>query len=1185
MTSTVDIGHGYDPRAKLDVQDNPVFLSGTQALVRIVFDQLRHDRAAGLRTASFVSGYPGSPLGGFDLELGRQRRLMAELGVTHLPGHNEELAATSVYGTQMAQTFGDATHDGVLGVWYGKGPGLDRAADAIRHGQYVGTSRHGGVLALVGDDPSCKSSSIPNTTEQTLQDLGLPVLVPSSVADVLELGPHGVALSRLSGLWTAVRVVTDIADGTATVAGSGTDADIVVPAVHWQGKPFTPSLHGIPGPPWSLQVEAELRGPRLEVARQYGYLNQLNRITVSPDRPRVSIIAVGHLFGETMTALRDLGLDEPALLTHGIRVCQVRLQHPLDARTLHEFAAGAERVVVVEEKRPVVERVLKETLYRSAEQPIVVGKEDEDGRPLIPLAGGIHTDELTGPLRAQLTAYLPEAVLRRPRRGRVTLPLLDAARAPYFCSGCPHNTSTKVPDGALIGGGIGCHGITQLMDPAVVGNVASTTHMGTEGAQWFGIAPYVTTGHMFQNLGDGTYFHSGQLAVQAAVAAGATITYKLLYNGAIAMTGGQNPSESNALGVPDLVEILLRQGVRRIIVTTEDRRRYRRARMPRAVEVWDRSRVVEAQETLRQSGGVTVLIHDQRCAAENRRDRRRGRIPTPTQRVFINERICEGCGDCGAKSNCLSVEPVDTEFGRKTQINQTTCNSDYSCVAGDCPSFVTVVPRGRRETVAPTTAPSLGALLAEPIPSPVALFADRDITIRMPGIGGTGVVTASQIIGTAAMLDGRVVQGMDQTGLSQKAGPVISDLHIAPVGEHTAATSSRAHLASVDLLLAFDLLGVAVDTTVESLAPGHTVAVVATTQTPTGAMVSDVNTAYPDTEQFRSALENALGERRVHWLDTGELSERIAGDRSGANVMLIGAAVQAGAVPVNPASIEAAIELNGIAVQANRAAFRAGRWWVADRDRLLAALPSPDAEQPPSPSWFAESGLPDDVRTMAARRAEDLLHYQDQRYAQRYVELVAAIAAAEQRTTGGSAVLTQVVAANLYKLMAYKDEYEVARLSLDPVARERITEAFGPDVKVYWNLHPPILRDHGLKSKLRLGAWFTPAYRTLTKMRRLRGTALDPFGRTEVRRLERRLVAEYTAALEALIPALCNENLAAAIALATLPDGVRGYEKLKLDSGSRFLDQLAEARRSIGIQRQSGQIEMPPSTGSTTPVT
>lgn len=1160
MSSTIEAST-YDPRTKLEVQANEVYLNGTQALIRAVFEQMRRDRADGYTTATFVSGYPGSPLGGFDLELARHRKQAEELGVTHLPGHNEELAATSVYGTQVTQTFDDATHDGVVGVWYGKSPGLDRAADAIRHAQFVGTTRRGGVLALVGDDPGCKSSSIPCTTDQTLIDLGLPVLTPASVDDILTLAPHGIAMSRLSGLWTGVRIVTDIADASATMSGMPETPEIVEPELQWKGRPFVPSLKGIPGPPHSIEVEAELRGPRIEMAREYGYLNKLNRIVVEPTEARVSIVVVGHLYAVVQSALANLGIDECDLAALGVRLCHVRMPFPLDDRDLRAFAADVERVVLIEEKRPVVEGKLREALYGTAHQPTIIGKRDQQGRELVAAYGPVVTDGLTPVLFRALSGVIPADAMRAPRPPRITLPLLTESRAPYFCSGCPHNLSTRVPDGALVGGGIGCHGMTQMMDPQVVGDVVSTTHMGAEGAQWFGMSRYVQTEHIFQNLGDGTFFHSGQLAVQAAVAAGAHITYKLLYNSAIAMTGGQDPTDSNALPVEDITHILTRQGVARIIVTTDEPKKYRRKKLAAGVQVWDRSRMIEAQETLRAVDGVTVLIHDQQCAAELRRDRKRGRAPDAGKRVVINERMCEGCGDCGAKSNCLSVEPVDTEFGRKTQINQTTCNTDFSCLEGDCPSFVTVKPsrRGKNAATAASgeAAPEYAGVGELPDP-PTRVDAGRETRLRMPGIGGTGVVTASQIIGTAAMLDGKHVRGMDQTGLSQKAGPVISDLTISddPIG-----TEPRASQETVDLLLGFDILGSAAAPVVDSLRPGA-VAVISTSRTPTGAMVSDVSKSWPDTRPLIDELTARLGDSSVWLADVTEVTRRLFGHSTGANVFLIGMAIQTGVLPVRPVSVQRAITLNGVAVEANLAAFEAGRWYVADQAAFESRTHQDVAPTRREGDFLAELvdvGLTGATLDSAVLRSQDLISYQSRKYARRYVNRVAEIARSEKKVSGAVGPLTAAVVDNLYKLMAYKDEYEVARLAFDPVEQERIESVYGPGARVYRHLHPPILRDRGMGRKLVLGSWFTPALRTLVPMRGLRGTRLDPFGRTEVRRLERTLIADYEDALDVIEATMSAEKLDLAVQTAALPDTVRGYEDLKLESGQRFREQIGEA--------------------------
>lgn len=646
-------------------------------------------------------------------------------------------------------------------------------------------------------------------------------------------------------------------------------------------------------------------------------------------------MTVGHQHGETLTALARLGIGPESLGDLGIRLLNVRQPFPLDVRTVREFASGLDEILVVEDKRPFVERMVKESLYGTADQPRVVGKADERGQHLLPTAGAIDADTLLPPLRSRLAQRITESRMRPLSRPRPMLQIIDARRAPYFCSGCPHNRSTRVPDGALVGGGIGCHGMSQFMEPEITGGVASTTHMGSEGAQWIGIAPFVETDHMFQNIGDGTYFHSGQLAVQASVAAGSHITYKLLFNDAIAMTGGQDPAESNALSVPRVCESLLAQGVRRIIVTTDDTHRYRRVRLPRNVDVWDRDRLIEAQEALAATEGVTVLIHDQRCAAENRRDRKRGKIATPKQRIVINERVCEGCGDCGVQSNCLSVEPVETEFGRKTRINQDSCNLDFSCLQGDCPSFMTVTLPKRSTTRRQGPDDDLSAVLSQPIPEPELPSTADGFVIRIPGIGGTGVVTTSQIISTAARLDGRHTVGLDQTGLSQKAGPVVSDLTIS---DSLRIASNKAAAGTVDLLLGLDILGSGTEMTLASTAPDRSVAVVSTTRTPTGRMVSDVSAPWPETASFERGLEERLGRGRVHWVDAEQVARDLFGSASVLNLFMVGAAFQLAALPVSAASLERAIALNGVAVQANIDAFRAGRLWVCNRAALAPRL-------------------------------------------------------------------------------------------------------------------------------------------------------------------------------------------------------------------------------------------------------
>ena len=1167
-----------DLQTKYTSPQGSVFMTGVQALVRVLFDQMRLDRAAGLRTAVFASGYPGSPLGGFDRELAAQHELFSDHRVVHVPGHNEELAATSVLGTQVASTFPDFTLDGVLGVWYGKAPGLDRAGDAIRHAQFSGTSRHGGALAFVGDDPSCKSSTLPSSSEMTLQALDLPVLHPGSVQEVLDLGLHGVALSRASGLWSALRVVTAVADGTST-AEVGLDRVVPrLPEVTWRGQPFRPTVAATwVGATPSAELEQELYEARLEAARAYGALNDLNRTTVDPPDARLGLVATGYAYHELMAALAKLGLGPAELADHGVRVLQVRLLHPLDPGTLRRFARGLHEVFVVEEKRPLLETALRDALYGQPDQPTVVGKLDEEGRPLLPRAGTLDVDALVGPVAKRLARYVPAERLRPQPRPRTPLPMLSTNRTPYFCSGCPHNASTQVPEGTVVGAGIGCHGIVQVMDPDRVGAIRSTTQMGGEGAQWIGIEPFVDLGHMVQNIGDGTYFHSGQLAVQAAVSAKSNITYKLLYNSAIAMTGGQDTAYSNARPVPDVAGILVRQGVSRVLITTDDPGRYKGVALPRGVEVWDRGRLIEAQEALAATAGVTVLLHDQQCATEKRRARKRGRIPAARQRIFINERVCEGCGDCGAKSNCLAVEPVDTPFGRKTAINQSACNEDLSCLAGDCPSFVSVVerPRGAISRLVGRRNRDAGAgggasarrrpALPAPLPEPELRVDADDVTVRMPGIGGTGVVTVNQILGTAALVDGRHVAGLDQTGLSQKAGPVVSDLRITT---RETDGSNKPSTGSVDVYIVFDLLVALSPTNLQALSPERTVAVVSTSRTATGSMIVDVDVAYPDESWMLATLSESVRPGGLVTVDALGATQRLFGDTATANVFSLGVAYQAGYLPVSAAAIESAIELNGVAVETNKLAFGWGRQWVEDPDVVRAAF----VERPPVAPAVDEQArrLADGLDLEATERAAvelrvaDLLGYQGERWAQRFLDTVASARAAEQRVAPGSTAFTTAVATGLHKLMAYKDEYEVARLHLDAAARVDASAHGGG--RVYWHLQPPFLKALGLQRKVRLGPWATPLLVALRAGRRVRGTPFDVFGYSRMRRLERGLIAEYEGVVRDLTDRLGTVPLDRAVEVAQLPDLVRGYEALKLANVDRYHAELgrlletAEAR-------------------------
>jgi indolepyruvate ferredoxin oxidoreductase len=1137
--------HDISLEDKYLLEEGRILLTGVQGLVRVPLDQHRADLRRGLMTGTMISGYQGSPLGGLDKELSRNRKLVEGHHVRHVPGLNEELGATSAWGSQLTTQLPGAKYDGVLAMWYGKAPGLDRAADSLRHGNFVGVPRTGGALAVVGDDPGCKSSTIPSASESLLASLQMPVFFPGNVQEVLDLGLHAFACSRTSGLWAGFKIVTSVADAVGTAAVARDRVMPVIPTVEWNGKPYEHVPNGNLLAPASLEMERTLFGPRMELARSYARENGVNRIEGARDA-WLGVVAGGKVYYDLMHALRAVGLDGAALERAGIRILKLGMIWPIDPQIAREFAGGLDEILVAEEKGPFLEMLLKEALYGMADAPRVLGKSDESGAPLLPRELDLDADLIARALAGRLEARgvridSVEARLRKLAEihGRpAELPM--AQRTPFFCSGCPHNSSVKAPDGTLVGAGIGCHTMV-LLNPEGKGEITGITQMGGEGAQWIGMAPFTDDTHLVQNLGDGTFHHSGSLAVRAAVAAGVNITYKLLYNEHVAMTGGQEIE--GQLSVPDLTRWFELEGVRRIIITTEDVSDYRGVDLSPIAEVRDRKELLAAQQELAGIEGVTVLIHDQECAAELRRKRKRGKAPEPTERVWINERVCEGCGDCGHKSNCLSVIPVETEFGRKTQIHQASCNKDFSCLEGDCPSFLTVVPGEKAKHRTP-------ALDVE-LPEPRRLVGDEDFGVRMMGIGGTGVVTVNQVLGVAALLDGLNVSGLDQTGLSQKGGPVISDLRIT---REPLAAASKAPAGSIDLYLGFDLLGAASAKNLVTADPERTVAVVSTSAVPTGRMVVDVDERFPELAVQLDKIDAATRHEHNLFLDAQRLSERLFGDHMMTNTLALGAAYQRGLLPVSGEALERAIELNGAAVEKNLAALRWGRAVVAAPDAVEAATRAPEAVEPVRELsdleqylvGLAVNGDQGELRRLAEVRVPELIAYQDADWARRWAEIVRQVHVTEQERTPGHSELTEVVARQLYKLMSYKDEYEVARLHLDAVERAKLDAEFGEDARVYFMLHPPLLRALGLKRKLKLGSWFVPAFRMLYRMRGLRGRWLDPFGRAEVRRVERALIGEYEALVEDALSLLAPDTHATALELLELPDVIRGYEEIKL---------------------------------------
>ena len=1155
------------PGERYTAGEGTVPMTGVQALARLAVNVRRADRAAGRDTALFIAGYEGSPLAGYDLELQRHADVLAAHDIVFRPAVNEELAATSAQGTQLVPGTGDARVGGVTAFWYGKSPGLDRACDALRHANLVGTDPRGGAVAFVGDDPAAKSSTVPGASEFLLADLGMPLLYPADSQDVLDLGHHAVAMSRVSGLWVAVKIATNVADGVGTVEVGSDRVQPVLPEVRFEHTVNARMLQ-----PALLEMENTRDGVRLDAARAYARANQLNTVYEYGSRPRMGVVAAGKTYLDVGEALGRLGLDERERHARGLRVLRLGMIHPLVPAEVEDFVRGLDEVIVIEEKRSFVEAALKDILYGVPGAPRIVGKTGPDGRPLVASAGELDADLIAEVLARRLgelggfptvDAWQDSRVANR----TVTqLPLVP--RTPYFCSGCPHNTSTKVPSGSMVGGGIGCHALVLMMEPDAVGDVLGLTQMGGEGAQWIGLAPFLKTRrHLLQNIGDGTFHHSGSLAVRAAVAAGVNITFKLLYNSAVAMTGGQQAV--GGMPVPALTRTLAAEGVRRIIITTEEVRRYRGADLAPVAQVWSRDRLDEAQRELSAAEGVTVLIHDQECATELRRKRKRGHAADPGRRIMINERVCEGCGDCGRKSNCLSVQPVDTDFGRKTAIDQSSCNKDFSCLSGDCPSFLEIRPAARAKPR--RLAPSLAAdATSDPIPRlDVRDLAGAVHTTRITGVGGTGVVTVSQILTAAARLAGLEVRSLDQTGLAQKGGAVVSDIKISGSVFEAAA---KAAAGECDLYLGCDLLVAADAKNLVVASPNRTLACVSTTKVPTGRMVVDPTIDFPDVAVIADQIRAATCGPDAVFLDARRSSVTLFGTDQHANMLLSGAAFQAGALPLPASAIEQAIELNGAAVDRNVQAFRRGRQAVADPPAFAAALDALTVRAPEREPGVTERetaatvGAPADseLARVVLGRVTDLADYQSATYARHYAAFVRAVAAAEQRAVPGSTALSEAVARNLHKLMAYKDEYEVARLSLDPRVGAAVAAEFGPGARVSYLLHPPVLRALGMRRKITLGPWFRSAFRVLRAARRLRGTPFDPFGRARVRRFERELITEYRAAVAAMLPHLSPDTFPRCVDIASAPDEVRGYEGIKLAGLVRYRARLGELAAGLG---------------------
>jgi indolepyruvate ferredoxin oxidoreductase len=1181
-----------------------VFLTGTQALVRLPLMQRALDAQRGRATAGFVSGYRGSPLGMVDQQMWKAAALLKAAEVEFLPAINEDLAATACLGTQRVALDPERRVEGVFAMWYGKGPGVDRSGDALKHGNAYGASPLGGVLVVAGDDHGCVSSSMPHQSDLAMQAWSMPVLHPANVAEYLEFGLYGWALSRFSGAWVGFKAISEVVESGMTV-----DLDRVAltfeDPVQVVASATAGSLHVRAVDLPSLAIEARLAA-KLDAVRAFARVNSIDRHVVASPRATLGIVTVGKAHFDFMEVLRRLDLDPDALSAAGVRVYKVGLVFPLEPTRILEFAQGLEELLVIEEKAPVVERQIKELLYPlpDAQRPRVAGKTAADGTPLLSALGELRPSRVM-PVVAEWLARLNPMLDRRALVVDFTMPALlsnDAdgiRRQPYFCSGCPHNRSTVVPSGSRALAGIGCHFMASWMDRDTAGLI----QMGGEGVDWAAASRFTATRHVFQNLGDGTYYHSGYLAIRQSVAAGATITYKILYNDAVAMTGGQ--PVDGTLGVPEIARQVQAEGARAVVVVSDEPWKFdgRHGEFPRGTAFHHRDELDAVQRRLRDTAGVTVLIYDQTCAAEKRRRRKQQvdgvpAFPAPPRRVFVNERVCEGCGDCGRRSNCLSVVPVETDWGRKRAIEQSSCNTDFSCIEGFCPSFVSVEGARLRRRAAPALGapsddratgadPAAGrdatsvsdALARElarlPVPAPWTWTGPYDLLVT--GVGGTGVVTVGALITMAAHLEGRQASVLDFMGFAQKGGAVLSFVRVAPTAG--LLNQVRIDTQQADAVLACDLVVGASPEALATVKHGRTVVLANLHELPTAAFVRDPDASLRS-PALLDTLRAAAGSDRLRTLDAQAIAQALLGDTLPSNVVMLGFAWQHGLVPVSEAAMLRAIELNAVGAPVNRLAFGLGRL-AAARPQAIAALTRGQT------SPVGTDGALDGEHGLIARRTRFLERYHDAGYARRYAEFVARVRAAEALARGGapaaadeaSLPLTAAVARQLARLMAVKDEYEVARLYTDGEFLESLRRQFDGWDRLRFHMAPPLLsrlgarfrRPDGTPRKVGLGPWMMPAMRVLAAARRLRGTVLDPFGRTDERRMERALVDEYRTIIEGLLPGLDARRLPLAVHVARVPERIRGFGHVKLAS---VVTARAQWREMLGRWAR-GELEPP----------
>lgn len=1142
MTQQITLDDKYTAR------EGRIYLTGSQALVRLPLMQRQRDLEAGLNTAGFISGYRGSPLGIYDLALWQAQKHLQENHIVFQPGVNEDLAATAVWGSQQVNRIGESEYDGVFAMWYGKGPGVDRSGDALKHGSYAGASEYGGVLVLCGDDHAARSSTVAHQSDHALIHFGMPILNPADLQDYLDLGLLGIAMSRYSGAWVGFKCVTDTVESSASV-----DARIDRLVIR------TPEDFTVPPTGLNLQLgvmplvaESRQFEQRMAAVQAFARANKIDQQKVGRNTGnRLGIVTSGKAYLDVIEALRQLGIYDTAE-DIGIAVYKVGMVWPLEPEGIRTFAAGCSDLLVVEEKRPVIEEQLAHILYNmpADRRPRLTGKKDAEGRALVPQVGELAPAIVARAIYQLLQNLdLPAEALAQvipPESGQAAAPAATGlVRMPSFCAGCPHNTSTRVPDGSIAMGGIGCHGLATWLPER---KTVALSHMGGEGAPWIGQAPFLKRKHIFQNLGDGTYFHSGLLAVRACVAANVNITYKILLNGAIAMTGGQPIEGQNfdgAITAPRVAAQLIAEGVRKVAVVTDDVSRHDPKQFPPQVTFHHRDDLDAVQRELREIEGVTAIVYDQSCATERRRLRKRGKVPDPDIRLWINPDVCEGCGDCGVQSNCVALEPVETSLGRKRRINQSVCNKDISCIKGLCPSFVTV-RGGKLRANLPGAGQAVGGISSAGLPEPNTVPADPAYSILVAGIGGNGVVTVGAILGMAAHLDQKGVSVLDMSGLAQRNGPVTSHVRLTDgSGSHAPRIPERA----ADLVIGCDLVVASSAESLSKMDQRRTAVVYNRFVAPTSAFATNPDLDFNDWK-LADAISRHANPERMTGVDATGIASAMLGDAIGANLFLIGVAWQKGLIPIRRESIEQAIQLNGAAVDLNMRAFTLGRIAAERPAEVEAWLSQGPARTAPKAETLDE---------VIADRQQLLRDFDGEKLAQRYLALVERVRAQETAVTGSAGRLTLAVAKAYAHVLYYKDEYEVARLYASPQFRERLSAQFEGDFTIEFNLAPPLLARRGSDGrprKIRFGSWMRHGFAALSKLKGLRGGPLDPFGYLSHRKMERQLGGEYEALVEKLLAGLTVDRLQEAAKIAESYTRVKGYDVVKEAK-------LAEVRASV----------------------